>query len=144
MDKCRHETYPYDIKDRKMKAHVLKILEGQFTIHRFSAETALPMEVLGSSFLSVTKTEEELSIVCDAAMVLDTEESVGGWSCIKVQGPLDFALTGILARLSSVLAEARISIFAISTYDTDYILLKSEKLDHAVTILEHRGYEIIR
>ena len=125
-----------------MKQLTLKVLDGEFTIHRFSPMAPSPVEVLDSSFLSITKTEEELSIVCDASIVLDAEESECGWSCIKVLGPLDFALTGILAKLSGVLAEARISIFAISTYDTDYILVKSENLESAVRALSKQGYTI--
>ena len=126
-----------------MKQLTLKILDGHYTIHRFSPKKNLPTEVLTSSFLSITKTEDELSIVCDASIVLDTEVSESGWSCIKVLGPLDFALTGILAKLSVILAEAQVSIFAISTYDTDYILIKSEKLELAVRVLEREGYEIL-
>ncbi len=121
----------------------LQILDGYYTIHRFPADSTLPVEVWESSFLSITKTEDELSIVCDASIVLDAEESECGWSCIKVLGPLDFALTGILAKLSVILAEAQVSIFAISTYDTDYILIKSEKLELAVRVLEREGYEIL-
>jgi len=126
-----------------MKQLTLKVLDGEYTIHRFSPEKSLPTEALGSSFLSITKTEEELSIVCDASIVLDAEVSESGWSCIKVLGPLDFALTGILAKLSGVLAEVQISIFAISTYDTDYILVKSEKLESALKALSKQGYTII-
>ena len=118
----------------------LQVLRGTYTIYRLSPATSLPTEVLKSSFLSVTKTEEELSIVCDSSLILDAETSESGWSCIKVLGPLDFALTGILARLSGILAEADISIFALSTYDTDYILLKEEKLAAAIRVLCANGY----
>ena len=121
----------------------LQVLQGEFTIHRFSPTAPFPVEVLDSAFFSITKTEEELSIVCDASIVLDAEVSESGWSCIKVLGPLDFALTGILAKLSSVLAEAQISIFAVSTYDMDYLLVKSEKLESAVRALIKQGYTII-
>ena len=67
-----------------------------------------------------------------------------GWSCLKIAGPLDFSLTGILADISTVLAEAEISIFAISTFDTDYILVKSEKLPYAKAALLASGYTFKR
>ena len=127
-----------------MKQLSLQVLAGQYTIHRFSPESGLPMAALESAFLSITKTVDELSIVCDAEISLESEHSESGWSCIKVLGPLDFALTGILAKLSGVLAEAQISIFAISTYDTDYLLVQSEKLAETIEVLEKKGYTIGR
>ncbi len=125
-----------------MKQLTIRVLDGEYSIHRFSPEKSLPVEALGSSFLSITKTAEELSIVCDAAIDLEAEKVECGWSCLKVLGPLDFSLTGILAKLSAVLAEAEVSLFAISTYDTDYILVKSERVAMAVEALEVQGYHI--
>jgi hypothetical protein len=127
-----------------MKQLSLQVLAGQYTIHRFSPESGLPMAALESAFLSITKTVDELSIVCDAEISLESEHSESGWSCIKVLGPLDFALTGVLAKLSGVLAEADISIFAISTYDTDYLLVRSENLAETIEVLEKKGYMIGR
>ncbi len=126
-----------------MKRLTLKVLDGDYVIYRFSPEESLPAEVLESSFLSITKTEEELSIVCDAVIFLEAEEAELGWSCLKVLGPLEFSLTGILAELSAVLAEARISLFAVSTYDTDYILVKSENLEMAIEALGAQGYDVL-
>ena len=106
----------------------------------------IPAWALGGDFYSVTKTDEELSIVCDASAIpsdaeanLKTEKN---WRALKVQGPLDFALTGILAKLTEPLATAKISIFAVSTFDTDYILVKSETLDRAVEVLKQAGHQI--
>ena len=72
----------------------------------------------------MTRTDEELSLVLSEADVPRDMRAERGWRAFKVQGPLDFALTGIMARLSGVLAEAGISLFALSTYDTDYILVR--------------------
>lgn len=116
----------------------LSILPNEYTIHRFASESGIPE--LKGDFLSITRTEEELSIVCDASIPLKSEQSEIGWACIKVLGPLDFGLTGILAKIASVLAEAEISIFAISTYDTDYILVKKEKLAVAKEVLLQAEY----
>ena len=118
----------------------LAILDGEYAIHRLEPEQDIPSSVLKGDFFSITKTDEELSIVCDAHLSVSSEKTEAGWSCIKVLGPLDFALTGILAKISSVLAEAEISIFALSTYDTDYILVKKDKLPVAKKALEKAGY----
>ena len=118
----------------------LSILEDLFTVHRFPPDHEIPKQIYESQFYSISKTENELSIVCSSSMLLDSESSETGWSCIKVLGPLDFFLTGILADISAVLAKAEVSIFAISTFDTDYILVKSEKLPVANEALQKAGY----
>ena len=117
----------------------LSILENHFTIHRFLPNHEIPNKIYKSEFYSISKTEEELSVVCSSSIQLNSEKSEMDWSCIKVIGPLDFSLTGILANISVVLAEAKISIFAISTFDTDYILIKSEKLLFAKKALLESG-----
>ncbi len=118
----------------------LNILENHFTIHRFPANHEIPNQVYESQFYSISKTDEELSIVCNSTTQVNSEKSDTDWSCIKVEGPLNFSLTGILAKISTVLAKAEISIFAISTFDTDYILVKSEKLPFAKKALLKSGY----
>ena len=118
----------------------LTILDGEYAVHRLSIEQDIPSNVLKGVFFSITKTDEELSIVCDAHLPVASEKRESGWSCIKVLGPLDFALTGILAKIAKVLAKAEISIFALSTYDTDYILVSSNKLDAAKKVLKDVGY----
>jgi len=118
----------------------LSILEDLFTVHRFPADHEIPKQIHGSQFYSISKTENELSIVCSSSILLDSESSETGWSCIKVLGPLDFSLTGILADISAVLAKAEVSIFAISTFDTDCILVKSEKLPVSNEALQKAGY----
>ena len=118
----------------------LSVLDGEYSVHRFSPETKIPANALAGNFLSITRTEDELSIVCDASISLNSDKSESGWVCTKVLGPLDFGLTGILAKIASVLADAEISIFAISTYDTDYVLVKKEKLAIARKTLTAAGY----
>ena len=118
----------------------LNILENHFTIHHFPANHEIPNQVYESQFYSISKTDEELSIVCNSTTQVNSEKSDTDWSCIKVEGPLNFSLTGILAKISTVLAKAEISIFAISTFDTDYILVKSEKLPFAKKALLKSGY----
>jgi len=118
----------------------LSVLDGEYAIHRLSPEQDIPAKVLKGDFFAIVRTEDELSIVCDAHLPVSSEKSETGWACIKVIGPLDFALTGILAKISSVLAEAEISIFALSTYDTDYILVKTNTLATAKNVLQKAGY----
>jgi len=118
----------------------LSIIEDHFTIHRFPPNHEIPKQIYENQFCSISKTEDELSIVCSFSALPGSNISETGWSCIKVLGPLDFSLTGILADISAVLAKAAVSIFAISTFDTDYVLVKSEKLQAAKEALQKAGY----
>lgn len=118
----------------------LKTLNDTFAIHRLAPDADIPKEILTSELYSITRTDEELSILCPANILLDSQKKDSPWSCIKVQGPLDFSLTGILARLSGILATAEISIFALSTFDTDYILVRIENIESAETVLKSEGY----
>ena len=91
---------------------------------------------------SVTRTPDELSIVCSEASVPPTARAQRGWRALEVQGPLDFSLTGVLAALTAPLAQARISIFALSTYDTDYLLVPGEDLARACATLTAAGHTV--
>ena len=93
-------------------------------------------------FFSVTRTPAELSAVCDAAAVPSGVKAEGPWGVLAVRGPLDFDMTGVLAGLATPLATAAISMFAISTYDTDYVLVRSHDLDRAVHALEEAGHSV--
>lgn len=122
----------------------LNILEEMLSIHRFSIDSQIPDEVFESHFYSITKTDDEISIVCNSSIRLHADQTSTDWLGYKVIGPLDFSLTGILADLSTVLAEAKISIFAVSTYDTDYILVKADKLKSASEVLQSAGHTVIQ
>ena len=99
---------------------------------------------LTQPFCFAATTDEERSLVCPEALVPDnTTERDDGWRGFRVKGQLDFSLIGILARISTVLAENEISIFAVSTYNTDYILVKEEKFEQALSALKDNGYEIL-
>ena len=120
----------------------LSVLPGELAICRLAPEAPLPDWAVAPGPLSaVTRTAEELSIVCAAEGVPPTAQASRGWRAFKVAGPLDFALTGILARLAAPLAEAGISIFAVSTYDTDYLLVRQDNLEQAVVVLR-RDHEV--
>lgn len=118
----------------------MAILPGEYAIHRLAATDPVPAEVLAGDFFSISRTDDELSIVCADTVSLTSTRCDIGWSCIKVLGPLDFSLTGILAHLAGILAQAGISIFAVSTHDTDYILVKTAQLVPAVAALKAGGH----
>ena len=96
-----------------------------------------------NDFLFLAKTDKELSVVCETAKVPEnTINREDGWTAFRVEGSLEFSLVGILADLSHCLADAGISIFAVSTYDTDYILVKKDNWDRAKSAILNAGYEV--
>lgn len=115
-------------------------LEGEFTIHRLKPHHKVPPHIYDSPMVCITRTEDELCIVLSSSIPVQSDVSEDGWSCMKIIGPLDFSLTGILAGISAVLAESGISIFAISTYDTDYILVKTRQLGQTQKALVAAGH----
>ena len=119
----------------------LRVLPGDFSVLRLEADAAVP-QVPGGAFYSVTRTPHELSVVCETGLAPDAGASEPGWRALEVQGPLAFDQVGILAALSATLAGCGVSIFAISTYDTDYILLKETRLADAVRALRDEGHEV--
>lgn len=121
----------------------LRVIDGSFSISRLGPNEPIPPEVLENQFFSITKTDEELSIVCETNNSLKSMKTEDGWSLIKVEGPLDFSLTGILASLANPLAQAKISIFTISTFDTDYLLLKKDSLNQATQVLKESGFKFV-
>ena len=112
-------------------------------ICRLAAEAPFPPWALEpGAFLSITRTPEELSLVCPQSSVPAGIRCEGGWRALQVDGPLDFALTGILASLTVPLAEAGLSLFALSTFDTDYLLVREAQLSEALGALRKAGHQI--
>ena len=98
-----------------------------------------------AEFFFIGKTDEELSLVCKTEDTpVDTIERDDGWKSFRIQGTLDFSLIGILSKLSGILANHKIGIFAVSTYNTDYILVKEENYAKALEVLDNEGYTIER
>jgi len=120
----------------------LDLLSDELAVCRLPVDAAVPNWAWSGELTSITSSDDELSVVCAADPVPDDVQHTAGWRALKVRGPLDFSLVGILAGLSSTLADAGVSIFAISTYDTDYILVRDEQLDAAVEALQEAGYEV--
>lgn len=120
----------------------LSLLSPRFAVCRLEPGAEVPASLYQMSFCSITRTDEELSIVLPEADALPEWVQEGGWRCFKVHGPLDFGLTGILAAIAAPLADARISIFAFSTYDTDYVMVKESTLEQAKLVLSENGFAV--
>jgi hypothetical protein len=95
------------------------------------------------NFFSITRTADELSVVCQQSNVPEEVQAELDWRAFKLEGPIDFGVTGVLYKLTEPLAQAQIGIFAISTYDTDYLLVKDANLLAAVEALTQAGYTIV-
>lgn len=119
----------------------LKKLDNDLTVCKVSNIADIDTS---SDFYFIAKTDEELSLVCRTEDVPEsTLEREDGWKGFRIQGVLDFSLIGILSKLSGILADEGIGIFAVSTYNTDYILVKEENFDRALSVLSQAGYEVV-
>ena len=119
----------------------LKTFDYELTVCKIDDTSMLD---LGKDFYFIGKTDEELSLVCKTEDTPDcTTERDDGWKCFRIQGVLDFSLIGILSKISGILADNKIGIFAVSTYNTDYILVKSENFGRAIEVLRKSGYMIV-
>ena len=114
---------------------------GSFAICRLAAKTVVPDWALRGEFFSVTSTTDEVSIVCSDAMVPPTVPHEGEWTCLKLEGPFLFSETGILSSFIQPLAEHAIPIFALSTFDTDYVLVKHAWVEKAMVALREAGHQ---
>ncbi len=114
----------------------LEIVDDEFSVCRLAAGAPLP-----SRFFSATRTLEELSLVCFSGEEPEGSQVESGWRCFRVAGTLDFALTGVLSSIAGPLATAGVSLFAVSTFDTDYVLVKD--LEAARRALEAAGHELL-
>jgi uncharacterized protein len=128
-----------------MKRLALEVVPGEYTVTRLEAGSPAPtelFELVGTTGLvSITSTPQEISIVCptDLAPFGDHEH---GWRLLTVRGPLEFTLTGIMAALAGELAAAGVSLFALSTYNTDHVLVKAVDLGRAIKALTEAGHEV--
>ena len=120
----------------------LSILADTFAICRLGAGEEVTAWALIGDFGSITHTSDELSIVCAARHVPAGVRCDPSWCCLKVEGPLELSLTGVLSSLTTPLAEARINLFAIWTFDTDYLLVKEQNLTRTVAVLSQAGHAV--
>jgi len=118
-------------------------LPGQFAVSRLPPDAAVPAWALTGRLTSITRTGEELSIVCPAENLAADVKSQSPWICFKLEGPFAFSLTGILASFINPLSQNGVPIFAISTFDTDYVLIQHEFLGAAEGFLRNAGHELL-
>ena len=119
----------------------LKRIPYRLTVCKVADVSAVDMN---AEFYFIGKTDEELSLVCRTEDTpAETIERDDGWRGFRIQGVLDFSLIGILSKLSGILAEHKIGIFAVSTYNTDYILVKEDNFENALSILSSEGYSVL-
>ena len=120
----------------------LTVLGERLSICRLDAGEEVPAWAARGPFFSVTRTSDELSVVCLEEVVPESISRERDWRALRLEGPLDLSMVGILANVAVPLAEAGVSIFAVSTFDTDYVLVREEQLDLAVGTLRARGYRV--
>ena len=120
----------------------LSVLGEPLAICRLKPTSEIPSWAKVGSFFSVTRTADELSIVCPEGRVPSDVQCEEGWRAMKIEGPLDFSLVGVLSSVTEPLAEEGVSVFAISTFDTDYILVKEAQLDSTIAVLRGWGHEV--
>jgi hypothetical protein len=123
----------------------LLLLPGLFAVCRLDPATPLPTWALSasSSLISITRTRNELSIVCAQELAPNDVRAERDWRCLMVEGSLDFSLTGLLSALLAPLATAGVSIFALSTFDTDYLLVRAAQIDLAIEALSASGHLVV-
>ena len=120
----------------------LTVLSGPYAICKLDANADVPLWAGEGQFVSITRTAAELSIVCPEEKIPAGVSCVPGWRVLRCEGPLDWALTGIVASLAEPLANAGVAIFPIATHDTDYLLIREPQLEHAIQALSGYGHAI--
>jgi hypothetical protein len=118
-----------------------KVLPARYAISQLPPDAAVPSWALEGAIFSITRTPEELSIICEETLALD---GARGWRCIEVVGPFPLTAVGVAAEFTAVFARSEISLLVISTYNTDYIFLNDESLDRAIDALIEAGHDVRR
>jgi hypothetical protein len=122
----------------------LRVLSERLSVCRLPVDAPWPVPGAGTSFYSVTRTESEVSVVCaeDAAPAGDHVRVEPDWRALEVAGPLDFSMVGVMAALTAPLADVDVSVFVVSTYDTDYVLVHAAALEKAIEALRAAGHAV--
>jgi uncharacterized protein len=120
----------------------LSVLDERLAVCRLEPDSEVPAWATGAPFYCVTRTADELSVVCAEEHVPAGVTCERGWRALKFEGPLEFGLTGVLASVAVPLAESEVCILAIATYETDYVLVQESRLDLAAQTLRERGHEV--
>jgi hypothetical protein len=120
----------------------LIVMDGTFAVCKLPADAAIPAWPTAGDFYSITRTAEELTVVCHQEVVSEGTACERDWSCLQVTGPIPFFAVGVLASLTAPLADAGITLFALSTFNTDYLLVKKKDLNAALDALRRHGHTV--
>jgi hypothetical protein len=121
---------------------VLELLDKEYSIYKFNVKHQIDTNIFNNDFMSITKTKDEISIVAISGSLENFDKKEDGWKIFKINGVLDFSLIGIISKISTILANGGISVFVISTYNTDYIMVKKNNIEEAIKIFEKNNYVI--
>ena len=124
-----------------MKRLVVDLAPGEYTITRLANGAARPV-IESTGLVSITSTPDGISVLCPSNVAPPSEDARPGWRLLTVRGPLEFDLTGVMAALAGELAAAGVTLLAVSTYDTDHVLVKAVDLARAVKALREAGHEV--
>jgi len=116
-----------------------QVVKGRFGIYRMGPKEPIPTWALSARFFSITRTEQELSLVCEEDKVPPGINQESGWRCLRVVGPIPFSMVGVIASLTAPLAKQGVSVFVVSTFDTDYLLVKENQFESAINTLKSEG-----
>lgn len=122
----------------------LSLTEGSFAICRLDKNAAIPTWAHTGQFFSITRTSDELSIVCLQSSVPEGTDCEAGWRCLKVESPFEFDLTGAISSIAAPLAEADVGLFVVATQDSDYLMVKETDLERTVLVLSRNGHRVDR
>ena len=122
----------------------LFLLEGLFAVCRLDKKAPIPDWAVSEPFFSVTRTDDELSVVCPQEGIPGGFDCEAGWRCLKVESPFEFDLTGAISSVAALLAEADILMFIIATQDSDYLMVKEYDLERTVSVVAQAGYQVDR
>jgi len=120
----------------------LTLLPDLYAVSRLDSHAPVPAWASSGDFVSITRTADELSVGCPQSLVPDGIRCERGWRCLRVVGTMDFSMIGVVASLVTPLAESGISVFVISTFDTDYLLVKTDDLERAMAVLRGAGHSL--
>ena len=129
-------------KTKSQPSYRLSVLPGRLAVCRLDAHAAMPDWADRGAFCSVTRTDQALTVMCDQRGVPAGVKREGDWVGLRVEGPLDFSLIGVLASLATLLAEAGVALLATSTFDTDYLFVQAADLPKAIAALRNGGHTV--
>ena len=121
----------------------LVILPQVLAVSRFEASAPIPGWAIGESFLSISRTQDELSVICEEQFVPEGTHASHGWRALKIVSPLDMDLVGILVSVAVPLAQSGVGILPIATYETDYVLVRDEQLAESIKALRFAGFDVV-